>query len=72
MKNRVAYKKACFERSSLENYMSNNKTQYGTSRVQQNTARDNTSTTRHNTSTAQNILYFDLFTSSLHTRNLVY
>ena len=70
------------ERSGLENYTSNNmtqhdKTQHNTSTTQHNTRQHEYTTTQHeyNTTqreTTQHKFCFDLFTSSLHTRNLVY
>ena len=46
--------------------------QHDTTRDNTSAPRDNTNTERHNTSTTQHKFYFDLFTSLLHTQNLVY
>ena len=49
-----------------------NRRQHKTTRVQHQKAGVQHEATRYNTSTKQHKIYFDLFTSSLHTRSLVY
>ena len=80
------FREVCtLQRSSLQNYMSNNTTQHeitrhntsitwhntSTARDKTSATRGNTSKTEHNTSTTHHKTYFDLLISSLHTRHLV-